>query len=265
MNDISFKRAPVVELITELRWQPEGLAPQGPGAFTFAVGGEVETYFMHFGGAVAKFGYTQAERIVPAGVPSLLHHVVWRFRKPGDGSTLLQVGPGIFSANALQPYRRWSEFRPVVEQGLDALLETRIQNERALPFSGVSLRYMNAFQGDLLAGQSPVEFIRQTLGLKVEPPPIIAKLIDPKLPVAINTNMLIPIANTSKVMSVTLADGQANNEPAAIFDVTVSEKEPVPGTAQDVLGTLNKSRDIIHDCFLEMTKPINKLMQPAEL
>ncbi len=263
MDDVSFELAPVVELIAELRWGPPGitLGADGSQSLTLSMGRETEEFFLRFGAAVAGFGYTQAEKLVPPGFPAILHQVVWRFRKPGDASSLLQVGLGLFSANALQPYRRWRDFRPTVVAGVNALLATRIGQEREQQFSQVSLRYMNAFSEPLLAGKSPAEFMRDVLCLKLELPEAIAKLVGPAANVSSTSNVLLPVANTSKVMSAAFGDGSVNSAPAAIYDVTLADNN-VAGVADDVMAALDGSRDIIHSCFVELSKPIQSLMKP---
>lgn len=262
MNEISFENAPVVELIAELRWTPPGLSQTAPGQVTLALGPEVEEFFLRFGAEVAKLGYTRAERVVPPGIPLIMHQVACRFRLPDNASTLLQVGPGLFSANALQPYKSWSTFRPTVETGIAALLATRGAAEQQIPFSTVSLRYINAFTGELLAGRAPAAFLSEVLGFQFALPTPIKGLVDATGQVSSNANVLIPVANTSKNMSLAVGDGQLNAEPAAMFDITVSETTPIPSTSGDVMKALSASRDIIHKCFLKLTEPVANLMKP---
>src|SRR5262245_7349847 len=121
MENISFKKAPVVELVAELRWAPSGDDALPAGNVTLAFGNQAEEFFQRFGNSVAKLNFTQTEKLIPAGLPPPWHHVAWRSRNPNDVNKLLQVGAGIFSANALQPYRRWREFEPTIELGVKAL------------------------------------------------------------------------------------------------------------------------------------------------
>jgi uncharacterized protein (TIGR04255 family) len=262
MDDISFEKAPVIELIAELRWNPPGGAPAAAGHVMVALGTDADEFFLRFSNEVAKHGFTQAEKLVPAGFPPLWSQITWRFRKPGE-NTLLQIGPGVFSANALQPYRRWKDFRPTVELGVNAMLTARTEAIRDTPFSGVSLRYINAFTDDLLMGASPTAFISDVLGLKLTLPPAIKEIIDPDGQVSSSANLLIPIANASKVMSLAIGDGNVSGEAAAIFDVTVAERASVAGATVDAMKALDASRNIIHGCFLAITEPVQKLMQPV--
>ncbi len=269
MKDVSFEKAPLVELIAELRWNPPGVVaagagPAGVAQFAVALGRDVEEFFQHFGNEVNKAGFTTAEKIVPAGFPAFLHQPVWRFRKPDDNSTLLQVGPGLLSANALRPYRRWKNFRPTVEVGVNAMLKTRPLAERELHFSSASVRYINAFSGELLAGQAPAAFIKDVLGVNIALPLAVERLIDQQKTVNSNASLLIPIANMSKVMSLTIGDGAVGGETGAVLDVTVAETAKIESKSVDVMRALDTSRNVIHECFIELTAAIRHRMMPKE-
>lgn len=262
MDDVSFKIAPVVELIAELRWLPADMPPPVEGHLTFAVGNDGAEFGMRFSNEVFRAGYSQAERVVPANFPVPLHQVVWRFRKPGDAGSLLQVGAGVFSANALRPYRRWKDFRPTVQLGIAGMLAARPAADKAVPISALSLRYMNAFSDTLLKGHSPQDFLRDVLGLKTELPAGIASRADPALPTSSNSSFLVPLAGTKKTMSVNFGDGMVDGKPAAIYDVTVGETTPIPADEASIMAALDGSRNVIHACFLAMTKPLVDVMQP---
>jgi uncharacterized protein (TIGR04255 family) len=261
MQNISFRKAPVVELVAELRWAPSGDGAVPAGNLMLALGNQAEEFFQRFGNSVAKVDFTQAEKLIPAGIPPPWHHVAWRFRNPNDVNKLLQVGAGIFSANALQPYRRWREFEPTIELGVKALLETRSPNETDQPFTSASLRYINAFSGDLLGGKQPAAFIDDVLGFKQALPAPISNLIgDNKGGWSTTVNLLGPIAGTTKTMKLVVGGGKVTTEPGAIFDITVTDQDPV--ATGDVMKAFRASRDIIHQCFLDLTKPLHKAMEP---
>src|SRR5262245_8686023 len=261
MQNISFKKAPVIELVAELRWAPSGDGAMAAGNVTLSLGTHAEEFFQRFANLVANAGFTQGERLVPSGVPLLVHHVAWRFRNPVDANKLLQVGPGIFSANALQPYRRWRDFEPTIELGVKALLESRSPNETDQAFSSASLRYINAFSGHLLGGKQPAAFINDVLGFKQTLPTPISSLIGSnKSEWSATANLLGPIAGTTKTMKLVIGDGKVKAEPAAIFDITVTEQTPV--ATGGVMTAFRTSRDIIHKCFLDLTKPLHEAMQP---
>src|SRR5258706_4086184 len=153
MDDISFERAPVIEIIAELRWLP---APQPRNALTAGINIVTgpEEFFKRFGSEAGKRGFSQSERLIPIDSGYVWQSAAWRFRPIGDLGSLWQVGLGLFSANALQPYSRWTEFRPTVELGVATLLATRPAEEAMQPFAVINLRYLNAFSGELLGGKT---------------------------------------------------------------------------------------------------------------
>jgi len=102
-----FKNPPLVELIAELRWGTAGIVagPQGAPQLVMATGSQYEEFFMRFGSKIAALGYERIERIIPPGFPAPPFQATYRFRKkePEQGTTLYQVGGGVFSANITPP------------------------------------------------------------------------------------------------------------------------------------------------------------------
>lgn len=193
-----------------------------------------------------------------------------RFRDPSNTAVLLQIGAGIFTANALQPYRRWSEFRPTVENGVRAFLASRPENEHQQPFVGLTLRYINGFSSGLLGGMTANQFARDVLGFKITPPPAFQALYANAEEGSASANLLIPIANTAKTMNLQIGDGSirpvgsTEDSPAAMLDMTVAETKPVAPTLEAVMACLDTSRDIIHTAFVDLTKPIHDRMKPQQ-
>lgn len=141
----TFAKAPLVEIVAELRWQPSGqplqLTQAGGGAgispAVFIGDTTLEEFFLGFASHVNQLGFPRAERLVPSGVPLMPFRPVWRFRRSDNESAgvLYHIGPGLFSANAIPPYRSWRDFSPVVKSGVEALLKTRVESEKDAPFS----------------------------------------------------------------------------------------------------------------------------------
>ena len=134
-DNISFEKAPLVEIIAELRWLPLGLAAAQQGQMLLTLGGsDPDSFHFAFGRRQEVAAFANTEKLVPPGFPTPWHHIVWRFRNPEIEGALLQIGPGIFTANALQPYRRWSEFRGTVEQVLVG--SSILDHELCFPIDG---------------------------------------------------------------------------------------------------------------------------------
>ena len=123
----SFELAPIIEIIAELRWLPPNILPPQQGQIQLSFGApDSDAFLLNFSQRPEIAAFTQSEILVPSGFPMPLHSVARRFRDPNNTSALLQIGPGIFTANALQPYKRWSEFRPTVESGVKALFFVKL-------------------------------------------------------------------------------------------------------------------------------------------
>ena len=264
MDDISFENAPLIELVAELRWMPPGIVVQpSVNQVMLAHGRLIDKFYSDFGSRVAQLGYTQSERLIPSDFAVPMHNVVCRYKKPGDNSSLLQVGPGIFTANALRPYKRWSAFKGTVAAAVDALLATRPDAERECQFSAASLRYLNAFTEPLTAGKSSAQFISEVLGFGFSLPTAFRGLADEAKPATTTANMLLPIANTTKVMSIAVGDGMLDTSKAVLLDINVNETSQVAANSDAAMGAFNDSRDIIHKCFVEISKPIHGIMKPV--
>jgi uncharacterized protein (TIGR04255 family) len=267
---VTFAKAPLVELIAELRWvQPQQLGPNQIGAFGFPgqVFGlnpnKIDEFFMRFGGEIYQHGFNQAERIVPPGFPITLFQPVFRYRRGAEAhaSVLFQVGPGVFSANAIRPYRSWETFSPIVQAGVVALLKTRGESEKALPFTSLSLRYVNAFGPELTGGRDIGLFVREVLGFAVALPEALTKHIEAGKTEKPSLGFSLPLSNGMS-MNITIGEGLINNEASIIMDATVAATKPTAPDQGTLMAAFNGARGVIHEMFLDMTKPIYSLMQP---
>ncbi len=263
---LTFKKAPLVELIAELKWALPGAPPpdvaQMPGMpFPIFHAAGDEEFFMRFGAQAHQQGFSNAERIIPPGFPSPPFQVVYRYRKSGVSKDVLQVGPGVFSANALRPYQSWHIFRPSVGAGISALLEARAPADKESPFTAVTIRYVNSFTKELTGGRDSATFIRDVLGIKTELPPAVAKyMAADTLPIP-NFSFGFPTNNGLK-MTVTVADGVIEGGPSCILDMSVQTIGKVAPNADAVLAVLDAGRGVLHNAFLGMVEPIRAQLDP---
>lgn len=269
---ITFLNAPLVELIAEIRWLPCDASgtrippPQVSGNAPFVAFGasnEFEEFFMRFGASAARLGYPMAERLVPPDFPLMMAQPVYRFRQSSQGGlkSLYQVGPGIFTANAVPPYQTWDQFSHVVQNGVEAMLESRSSGEQDAPFIGTSLRYIDAFGPTLRCGMDVSEFMERVLGIEVRLPAGLTGQLAPGTNYKPSIQAQIPMA-AGMIMSVAVGEGMANNEPVIILDTTVATTTPVAANLDAVMRAMNLARNSIHDAFFDLTGPIRELMKP---
>jgi uncharacterized protein (TIGR04255 family) len=265
MTETWFKNPPVVEIVAELRWPPQVdqnavVPPSGPfiGNET-----ELEDFYFQFRKRVFDQGYDLAERIVPNGFPSVYGQTVWRYKRSDGGGTLIQLGPGVFTVNALSPYKNWSEFLPVIQQSVQDLLSTRIASEQNTSFNGIQLIYLNAFRGALLNGKSAYDFVESELGVRTSLPEAFSGLLAKDGKPSSNLNLLIEVANQPKVLSINLGRGSFNGEEAVLLNLTVSHVGTLQAVQAELVDALSNSRSIIHQSFMSLTKSMHAIMQPS--
>lgn len=259
---VTYKRPPLVEIIAEVRWGPG--APAGPGDFPVALPKpKDEEFFMHFGMLAASKGYNRFERLVPPGLPVPFTNVACRFR-PTDvnsQSPLLQVGPTVFTANALAPnYTGWKTFSPVVLAGLEMLFEAHAKAYSGTPpkLTQCVVRYIDIFGDELTGGRSVQDFFSEVLK------------IDLGLPEPFQRISTSPIEGSAQfevrlkegVMNVSLGPASREGTKLPMLDTTVII--PVSGNPniEATMGSLTKARGIIHDAFVSLTAPIHDAMEP---
>ena len=269
---VTFKNAPLVELIAELRWNPTAQGAQllehpSIAAPTFISMNTTpfEEFFMRFGANVHQQGFQRAERVSPAGFPVVAFQPVFRFRQPpeNNAAVLYQVGAGLFSANAVPPYRTWNDFVPVVERGVAALLASRGEEEKNTPFISTSVRYIDAFRAAITQGQEVAAFIEKSLGISISLPEALTKNIADGRQHKPFLQLQLPMPNDMS-MNLGIGEGLANKEPAIIMDTTVVTTMQVAATVNDVMCVMHAAHDAIHRVFFELTASIQHLMQPAE-
>ncbi|MDD2468527.1 MAG: TIGR04255 family protein [Desulfobulbus sp.] len=268
-----FAKPPLVELIAELRWGPQPSVPSsgGPGqgvqnlSMPLAMTNRVEEWFMQFGAKISVDGYTRFERLVPTGFPLMPFQPVYRYRKnaPEDGTSLYQLGPGLFSANITPPYKSWDQFEPIVKNGVEKVLQSRTDIENKMPFRTVLLRYIDAFGPEFLKDESSLDFLITKLGFKIELPKVFDKFANSSIPVKGSLNFGVPLKDNF-VMSINVGEGIADGKQAVVLDTTVAKTIPVQSVLVDVMATFNDARSIIHETFIEITKPIASIMEPIE-
>lgn len=257
---ITFKNAPVVEIIAEVRW----------GAPTFVFGhSTLDALFIRFGAELSKTGFSVFERIVPPEAPVGPYQAIYRYRNNAEEGRLLQLGNCVFVANANPPYQSWETFAPIVKRGVESLLtslndqpESATQFNAEKGFSQILLRYVNAFRGAHLQNRKHLEFLSDVLGIKLSLPDPLTRLWES--PEAVEPIIQLNAKVEGGLMSISIGSGMVNNETALLFDISLLAIEPIAANVDDVMNRLAKSRQVIHELFIKLTSPIHDVMQPEK-
>jgi uncharacterized protein (TIGR04255 family) len=270
--EVTFRNAPLVEVLVELRWQPTQLGivpvPQAIGLQSqpSAVIGttELEHFYTDFANVIAKHGFVRSERLIPTGAPAIQGQAVVRFRSssPDKTGVLYQVGPGMFSANAVPPYRSWKNFFPEVEAGLNVLLSSR-RADNAKPFNPTSLRYINAFRPELMQGRDSADFISTVLKFGVDLPEAVLKHRAPSKSLQEFIGIVVPV--TAGVLRLNVGEAiVAGIGKAVLLDMTLSSEDTIEPIKDLLVERLNSAHSVLHEMFLELTASIYELMSPEQ-
>jgi uncharacterized protein (TIGR04255 family) len=268
---VSFAKAPLVEIVVELRWTPAQSqlsvsAPSQGGQQHVAFFGntKLDEFYMRLAGKLHEQGFHAIERLVPPGFPTILQQPVYRYKRPTDPSTVLcQAGPGIFAVNAVPPYKSWKEFFPVAEAAIGALLDARDPSEKGAPFSGINLRYIDAFTNELTGGRPAPVFLAEVLGISVTLPHALSRFLKEGQMPQYGLQLTLPISD-GIVLAMSFSEALVSGSPAVLMDSTTSCNKGVPPELKAVIEVLNSAYDAVHAMFVEITGPIHKLMQPTE-
>lgn len=267
---INFQNAPLIEVIVELRWGvPHPFTPPGPAhapGQQFHVNFEVsqnEDFFMDFGAECGARGLQRAERIIPQGFPVLPGQVVYRFRSNDRGDqNLLQVGAGVFTVNALPPYKGWPSFEALVGRGIEALLASRPATEAGVGFTSVNVRFINGFGTEYFEGASRISFLR-SLGFVLQVPVELGNVSREDESTFFNLNYVTGLQGGAK-LQVNLGEGVKDGTPIQVVELG-STYENVDATPEALLAAINESHEMIEKIFMDMTTPIHALMKPTEV
>lgn len=267
---INFQNAPLIEVIAELRWgagfsfPPQMMTSLQGQQFNINMeASQHEEFFMNFGAECGARGLQRAERIVPQGFPMLPGQVVYRFRSNERSQhNLLQVGPGVFTINALPPYKSWESFQDFMSRGLDALLASRPENEAAGNFASVNIRFINGFGSEYFEETSKIAFL-QSLGFDLKVPSELEKISQEDESTFFNMNYVTNLKAGAK-LQINIGEGAKDGSPIQVIELGCTHENISP-TKKDLLDALNASHDIIEKIFMDMTKPIHAAMKPREV
>lgn len=264
MNEI-FQNAPLVEIVAELRWQIPQLAAADQAGnpiqlpIVLTDNNAMTALFHRTTAAVGKHGFDRLEELVPPGAPVavLLSQMMYRYRRTDEVPVLAQIGPGMFSVNALPPYKSWKEFRPHLEGGIEGLLEALADKSELT----VSLRYIDAFRHDLTSSRDAKTFATEVLGFRLDLPTTLQAHLTKGAQARMSFRVALPVPGMS--MMITVSDGQLGADPVVLMNTDVHLEKALPSDKQTILSALDEAHDLIHRTFLDMTQPIRDQLQPA--
>lgn len=262
---VTYNNAPLVELVAELRWGPgtDTTTQQEQGLLLAMPASKDEEIYMQFGAVLSAEGYGRFERVFPPGVPIPVGNVAIRCR-PNDTahqSPLFQLGHGVFSANALPPYKSWRDFSPVVRKGIDCLFDAFDRSEVARPnFQMALIRYIDAFKADLSDGRDVLSFLHDVMSLTIALPDAILSKVENARKIVPALQLIVPTSLGR--MEIKFSEGSAGNQQAIIMDSSLQILRDMGASSDAAMDTLTEGREVIHELFRSLTAPIHDQMEP---
>ncbi|WP_426201893.1 TIGR04255 family protein [Pseudomonas sp. TWP3-1] len=264
-----FANPPLVELVAEIRWGEAASAKEGGGNIPFAILGDAfDKHASAVTSALSAIGYGNSERLIPHGFPVPSGVPIVRFTYAGGddkagsdqlSSTVLQLGSGLFTVNAVQPYKSWADFSPIVEKGITQLLSTQ---RGAVSGYTLTLRYVDAFKKELTGDLSHEEFLSEVLGIKISLPDAFGEhATSAKVAIPV-IQIVVPLELGQLQMQ--LADGKIESEPVYLMEIVVHYERQVAPDVAAIMDAFSQGRKIVHDLFLKLTIPLHERMKPIE-
>jgi len=263
---ISYKKAPLVELIVEIQWPVQTIGIPGGLPIIGGTSAVFDLWFQKLTGALNEQGFHNLERLVPHDMPPMAHQILYRYKKTNEQFPIVQFGHGIFTVNAGPPqYQSWETFRPQVEQALKALLDNKPGDLELKALSRASLRYIDAFGEELRQGASNYAFMRDEIGVTANLPKGLLNLATDENEINPTVAFRFPVKDDENAtLAFQIAAGRLGNSSSTdtLMDITYLVGREIDPTVESVLAILDKARGTIHAWFEKLTAKLHDRMEP---
>lgn len=264
---ITYQKAPLVELIVEVRWPVKTIPIPGGLPIVNDSSAVFDLWYQQLTGSLQKEGFQSLERLVPHNMPVMAHQPVYRYLMPGKQFPICQFGHGIFTVNAGPPnYKSWESFRPIVLACLNALSNARPEEIKPDEFQGASLRYIDSFGEDLRNGLSNYVFIKDELGVKISMPHKLLDMAKDEKEISPTIALKMPIdVDGKETLAFQVAEGRigGGGDPSTIMDMVYTVSKTIPMGEGNVMKDLDRGHDILHQWFDTLTEKIADHMEPV--
>lgn len=244
------KKMPLAEVIFELRWV---LRPKAAG-MQFDPGFRV--FFSRYYDRVRKSGFPYLEDLPISQAPEDMapYIVRHRFRPEENKWPLTQIGPGVLAVNETKGYK-WTTFRPLLLDAVDALFSLYPQELAPLSLASVELKYINAIPYDS-ARDNQLDILRNYLHTNIEVDPLLFKdPWDAGRPEAINLGLTLPLKKLPGTGSLLFATGMSEGNPAIIWEISIrSAGEYAPHQPEKFDNWLTSAHNVADKWFFGLAR-----------
>lgn len=245
MHGEDLPRNPIAEVVFELRWklvggQPLVTPPTDPG-YKLMVGSYYEQ---------VRLQYPIHEQLPAATIPDEFapYIVQHRFRRAEGGYPLVQVGPGILSANDTDSYS-WKTFLPTILDAVGHLRDTYIGD---LAPEVVSLRYINAIPFDF-AAHDVLACMRDDLKVSVVfPGQLFTEQPVEERPSAFSLQSIHALADPEGTVVLKIGTADVNGERRLLWETVVQSSGAVVPPLTELEQWLGKAHAVARAWFFTL-------------
>ena len=241
---------PLVEAIFELRWDLAGTdmvsSARDPG-FKILLGRFYDK---------VKEKYPTVTELPSSQIPEEMMPYVVRhqFQTANDTWPLLQIGPGILTANDTSGYT-WPRFKDNLAHAIDAVFSSYPSDIYQFQPTQVVLRYINAIPLDP-SRVNLIDYLRENLHTDIAiESSLSSTVLNIAQPSQLNLNLIFPMQSPSGACGISVSTGRNGDEPALIWQLdTQAAGADVPLEQNSLLDWLEAAHSVIETWFERLSE-----------
>jgi uncharacterized protein (TIGR04255 family) len=251
-KDFLYTKAPLVEVIAELRWKLQPLLAI-PNA---AVDPHFPLLNQQFGEILKQSEFSRIERLLPDQVPTEMfpHKPLLRYRRQTADWPLIQLGPGLLAMNIVPPYNGWAEFRGFISKVVQWLFQAFPIPEKYLKIETMELHYIDGFT-DSLGYSNELAFLNEGLTLGIGIPERLRSLSNDLAGSRISMEIQIPVSKPQGSLAIVkLGPGKVKDQNALVMEL-LCKREGVDSiqTQAAVLEWMDGAHALLREAFARVT------------
>jgi len=243
------KNKPLVEAIFEVRWALKEKEPKI----------KVDPHYKILVGSLydrLKKNYPYHEQLPTAEMPDEIAAYITqhRFRVAENKWPLIQVGPGIITANETEEYD-WSIFEKSIQQAVSVLFDAYPEADQNLNVNSTLLRYIDSVPFDF-EKDDILSFLAKQMNTKITLcPELFEGTPVKKEPLALNLVFSFNFEKPKSVIHLRFVRGRKNDVESLFWETMIqSTPEDTPKDPEGICSWVKTVHDITDDWFFKIIK-----------
>jgi len=241
------RKAPLIEAIVEVRWQPK--VPDESGYMLML--GRMAEAFLH-NGYPARQSLPHAD--MPPAFAAQMHMVQHQFRVSEGGWPLVQIGPTVFTLNETEAYDWEGDFRGRAIEAVETLFKV-LGGPDQVRIESLLLRYIDGIDFDWEKA-SLLEFLETNLKTRIAFPPALFDNtgVNPT-PAGLDFTSSFRCMSPAGIVHLRLASGQSKGKTALVMETMVQSLDAdVPSLPTGFADWLDAAHEVPSRWFRLLTQ-----------